>query len=235
MPIRRFSIAVIALVAVVAFPNEGRASFWDYIWEMSGPQMFQLVSFSYPIAFKVRPKECEVPGATCPEVGGRVFSRKAFFLDDAPLHPPKDKKDKLLHLADRQGPRFWLVVETSAYTSTGKNSGQDEYEFGQTFMVAAEPLFEYRAAASKSESVTFYVGAGPSYQYLFGNDFEHYDKFGLKFRPIGIIIARHLDLGYNVRVYPHGFTPDEFGHGERRENYDRPAETTWGFSVGILW
>jgi hypothetical protein len=40
-------------------------------------------------------------------------------------------------------------------------------------------------------------------------------------------------LGLKFRIYPNGFTDDEFGFGPR-QNFNRPAEFTWGGTISYL-
>ena len=62
-----------------------------------------------------------------------------------------------------------------------------------------------------------------SYDFLFGQDFSAFDKFGFKFQPIGFRYY-NLTVAYNLRTYHNGFTPDEFGVGDRQHDVNRPFE-----------
>ena len=54
------------------------------------------------------------------------------------------------------------------------------------------------------------------------------------FSHVGITVGR-FNAAYNVRIYPNGFTGDEFGFGPRLPDLDRGRETLNGFSVGYLF
>jgi hypothetical protein len=230
---RGLAVGLLAFVALIGFPREGQASFWDYIWEMSGPAMFQLVSLEYRTPLMRRPAACADRSQPCLIGSDRKRLFSGVYLVDFPITPKDTSRSMLLQITSSGAPRLWLSTDVTAYTSATKDSGDNEYDFFKNWMVAVEPLVKYRLGdAGKWRE--YYVGAGASYQYLFGENFEPFDKFGLKFRA-GVLVKRHLDIGFNFRVYPNGFTPDEFGHGERIEDMNRDVERTYGFSFGWLF
>jgi len=206
----------VTLLVLFAFPGTGHASIIDWIWSMSGPQLFGVVLHC---EYDVQNNQSECRGLDLPPFVGK--------------------------LAPRQDRRVWLSLDTGLYTSTGRDSGGVNFKKFKNNMVAFEPMLEYRSytSADPDKRVTYSHGLiGISWQYLFGNH-PGFDKFALKFRPFGITINHKLNFTYNLRLYPHGFTPDEFAATDpttglpfpRLNNVDRPAEVVHGFSVGYLW
>jgi hypothetical protein len=60
-----------------------------------------------------------------------------------------------------------------------------------------------------------------------------FDKFGYKFTPVDVAYKR-IAVAFEIRLYPNGFTDDEFGLGPR-VTFDRPYETTYGFRVSLAF
>ena len=52
--------------------------------------------------------------------------------------------------------------------------------------------------------------------------------------PVEVEFRRRLAVGFKVRIYPNGFTDDEFGFGPRLD-FNRPAEITYGASVSYIF
>jgi hypothetical protein len=127
----------------------------------------------------------------------------------------------------------WLSLEGGFYASTGRNSDDGvSYRAFDVGMLTFEPLVEWRWRGTGVRS-----GVGVGYNFLFGmrRDFDKFDKFNIKFRVIAVE-SPTAHLAVNLRIYPRGFTSDEFGFGDRVD-IDRPAEAVIGFSVGFrkLW
>jgi hypothetical protein len=57
----------------------------------------------------------------------------------------------------------------------------------------------------------------------------------VKFRPVGVTINKKWNMSYTLRIYPNGFTADEFGLLPRNEDLDRTFEAVHGFSLGYVW
>jgi hypothetical protein len=123
-----------------------------------------------------------------------------------------------------------LTLDANAYTSTGKSSGTHHYGWGRNGMVAVEPMLEARSCCTDEGGFSVHHGVGLSYNFLFGQHFSRFNKLGVKITPIGITFKK-FSAAYNVRVYPHGFTADEFGFGPRLFDLSRGRETLHGFSV----
>jgi hypothetical protein len=103
-------------------------------------------------------------------------------------------------------------------------------------MIAFEPMLEMRSYSSRDKVVDYHHGLiGISWDLLYGADHSSFDKFGLKFRPIGITIKKKWNMSYTLRLYPNGFTNDEFGIGDPVPNANRDAEVLHGFTFGYVW
>jgi hypothetical protein len=126
--------------------------------------------------------------------------------------------------------RAWFSLEAGLYSTTGRDTN-NVYDAFTVHMLAVEPTVEVRSI--RSNDIRLYHGAGLTYNVLFGRDFQRFDKAGVKLRPIGVSY-RQWDFAYNLRLYPRGFTSDEFGFGPRVDG-DRPFEAVHGFSVGYSW
>ncbi len=61
----------------------------------------------------------------------------------------------------------------------------------------------------------------------FGSGFNTFDKFGLKFKPIGVTFNKRFNAAFTMRWYPNGFTGDEFGIGPRQD-FNRDGEMLYG-------
>jgi len=130
------------------------------------------------------------------------------------------------------GSRFRFSLETGVYFSLGKDSGPLDFEFGKTWMATFDPMIELVTRDRAGENYSIYHGIlGLSYNYLVGTEFEAFTNVAFKLRPIGIRYKR-MNFEYNLRVYPNGFTADEFGKLPVVIDDNKP-EATHGFSVGI--
>jgi hypothetical protein len=206
---RRLAISCAVICASLISPRQARAGLADIIWEMSGPQM---------IGAMVR---CRVP------LGG-----DATVCDVAAVKSGLDATG---------GPRFWLSFEAGAFVSTGRNSDGIDYKFGRIGMLAVEPMLEFvgtgnlAAAYQKgARAGAVYFGVGPLINhFIVKGPTPSFTKTGIKFRPIAIAFSGWA-LEYNVRLYPDGFTSDEFGFGARRD-IDRPFEAVQTISISVPW
>jgi len=201
----RRHIVVVGIVAGIALaaPPSARASWWDIVWQMSGPQMMGPVL------------HCEYDFGS-----GETECRALDLIFYGELAP-------------RQQRKIWLSLDTGIYFSTGKNSEGESFEAFDVWMVPFEPMLEIQSAGGTDWSLSHGL-AGLSYMHFFGKDFSAFDNVGVKFRPIGVRIQK-ITLSWNVRFFPNGFTPDQFGVGPPPPVVDRRAEAVHGFSVGFLW
>ena len=199
---RRTMAAAVFLLAMLAAPRRSEAGLLDFIWEMSGPQMLG-------------------PGIMCmiatPEDG--CFGKSAVTVNRAALTSTSRQK--------QHGPYLFLHGDWTF--STGKDAGQVQFDFFETHRLAFAPQVMFRSGSARN--VGFFHGGGGSYEVLFGSGFDTFDKFGFVVTPVEAVFE-HVSVAFRMRIYPNGFTPDEFGQGPRHD-YDRPLERTYGFSLSL--
>lgn len=199
---RALSVTVVLLGILLIRPGDARAGLMDFIWDMSGPQMVGVVL------------RCRVP------LGGGTaqceFVEKKVGIQEGQTDVMK-------------GPRVWFNVEGAIYTSTGKNEGTTDFRAFRTHMLGFDPIVEY--AWVSNDRVRVFTGAGVTLQFLVGDGFNRFGKAGFKVRPIGVELGDHVELAFNVRLYPDGFGADQFGFGLPPTG-DRPFERTFGFTAG---
>ncbi|MFN7980992.1 MAG: hypothetical protein U0Q11_03965 [Vicinamibacterales bacterium] len=100
-------------------------------------------------------------------------------------------------------------------------------------MLAFEPSVSVRSV--ENEKVRVHHGVGPTFDYFFGPKFDSFSNVGVRVTPIEVVFPRHnFSLAATVRLYPNGFTDDQFGFGVR-QNYDRPFEAVYGLSAGFTF
>jgi hypothetical protein len=196
---------VLAWFGLLALPSAGHASIIDWIWTMSGPQMVGLVLHcEYDIQNNI---------SECRGLDYRFAGK----------------------LSPRQERRVWLSIDTGFYVSTGYDSETTEYSWFKQQMIAFEPILEMRSYSSRDGLVDYHHGLiGISWDLLTGSGHDPFDKFGLKFRPVGITIKKKWNMSYTLRLYPNGFSPDEFD-GPSVPNLNRPKEVLHGFTFGVIW
>ena len=211
-----------ALIALLAFPSAGHANIIDWIWSMSGPQMASFFVL-----------HCELDW----ERNKGHFSA----LDASHQHPWTLSECRVYdwrvlgNLRSRTQRKSWLSIDTAAYTSTSKGSSGFDFNAFDHSMVVVEPIFEVRSFTTKNWMFNHGV-IGASYQILAGTDHSTFDKFAIKFRPIAVTYKKKVNGSFNMRWYPNGFTPDEFGAVTPRiDDLERRSEMVWGFSFGVLW
>ena len=202
--LRRIAILGMIVFALLGVPRSSDAGLIEIIWEMSGPQMIGSgVSCLY--SFRLQKQECRI--------GGMFFK--------PPLEQPKNP----------HGP--FLVLGGSGLVSTSKDSDTQEYGWFDANMVAFEPgVIVFSKLESSASNVRIGHGAGVTYGLLFGDKFRRFDKFGFSIVPIEVSYKKII-VAAKIRIYPNGFTDDEFGFGPRLD-FDRPAEATYGFSFSYI-
>ena len=129
----------------------------------------------------------------------------------------------------RQARVFWVRLQGGAYWSTGKDSPTRDYEKFDVKMVAFEPTLEIRSY--QRGRITLHHGViGASYLYLWGKGLDGFDKAAIKVVPLTAILGPWI-LSYNFRVFPDGFTADEFDNTlPRLKKINRPKEVVLGIS-----
>jgi hypothetical protein len=123
----------------------------------------------------------------------------------------------------------FLMLGGSILASTGKNSATQPYRWGEIWMLALEPGVAMR---SYDKAIQVHHSVGISYDVLFGRDIRRFDKFAFTITPLDVAFKR-VALGMKLRIYPNGFTDDEFKPGPR-VNTNRPTETTLGFTFSLI-
>lgn len=198
---RRLWTVAGVLVAIMFVPRPASAYF-DWIWQMSGPQMIGITG-ECRVGLQGRLEDCEIAGA---ETAG------PFSLD-----PPKR----------------WLALSGGLYFSTGKNAENTDFEAGDEFMLAFDPMFEFITAegGAGDGKVSLYHGIGATVNFLTGPDFDAFFNGGFKFRPVGLMIGDRFNVSYTLRVYPRGFTAEDFGKAP--SSPDNDWEAVHGFTFGV--
>jgi hypothetical protein len=194
------------LFAILVVPNTSHASIIDWIWSMSGPQMVGVVLHC---EYDIQNNKSECRG-----------------LDYRFAGQVKPRSER----------RFWLSIDTGFYTGTGKDSDGHSFRPFKDNMIAWEPIFEMRSYTSLDGKVVYNHGLiGISWDLLLSPNYPSFDKFGLKFRPVAVTINKKWNMSYTLRLYPNGFTSDEFGIGPPVVNPNREAEVLHGFTIGYIW
>jgi hypothetical protein len=216
---RRISLAGIVLAAVLASPQLASASIIDFIWEMSGPQMIGVPIYC-DIDLRTDEKECRIGGIRLPSPKLTTVEKAA-----------REREDYRAFRATRT---FWLSMQGGVFASTTKDSDMSEFEAWKVQMLSWEPMLGYRSFSSASERFVIDHGlAGVSYFILFGSDFKRFHNVGFKFTPIGVTY-RWVNVSYNVRLFPSGFTSEQF-NVDGSSTTHRGREILTGFSVGFLF
>ena len=139
-----------------------------------------------------------------------------------------------LALTQPKAPKVLISLGGAVFGSTGKDSDTQGYDWGEVWMLALEPgvFVRSRQYVEGSRAPQLSHGAGISYDLLFGRDFKRFDKFAFTITPIDLA-WKHVAVGVKLRLYPNGFTDDEFKPGPRI-NQNRPFESTLGFSFSYI-
>jgi hypothetical protein len=189
----------VLLVALLAVPRPSEGGLIEFIWELSGPQMLGL-------------------GAGCAfDLAEEEFDWR-FCRATLPLRT-------LRTTGDKTRPLLFLGGEYAF--STWKNAGDVDYALFKIHRLAFTPELSYELVRGTPTCPGIYAGAGITWERFFGADFKPFDKFGLTLTPLELILRQKYSVAIKIRVYPNGFTPDEFGFGPRLD-YDRPTEVAFG-------
>jgi hypothetical protein len=200
---RRIAVVGSLLIALVGIPRPSEAGLLELIWEMSGPQMLGL---GYGCMFSLRDGSLE----QC-RVGTNPIMQES-------------------HTAMKKGP--FLALGASIMGSTGKNSATQHYHWGEIWMLALQPGVAFRSYDNAECAIQVHHGVGVEYEVLFGGDIRTFDKFAFTVTPVDVSFRR-VAFGIKLRMYPNGFTDDEFKPGPPIE-MNRPFETTVGFTFSLI-
>jgi hypothetical protein len=217
---QRIGIALLTFL-VCLVPQVASAGLGELIWEMSGPQ-FAGANIRCRTQFNVWKPKCYVSPAVLVAFEG-----------------------------DKRVPRIltWLSIEGGVYVSTGKNNTEDgtefDYRFASVAMFGLEPMVEFVSPLEKilpflpdgdieKEGLTFYHGVGYMLDGFVLNNPGPFAMDGVKLRVIGVSYRKY-EFDFNLRVYRHGSTPDQFGFGPPLGDVDRPSETSLSFGFSVPW
>ena len=208
MAAKRVTAFLLFLGVLFVTPRPSEAALVDFIWGLSGPQ---LIGAGFGCRFNSAGDLTFCPGYTRPKSPD----------------------------SGREGPfsRVNFTAAASAFVSTGRDSESGvDYRAFDIGAVALEPNVSF-ASARTASGVRVFHNIGLTYDVFFGlrRDFDTFQKLGVKVTPLEVIF--HDDravFAFNLRLYPDGFTDDEFGVGPRLD-YDRPFETVIGFSLGYTF
>jgi hypothetical protein len=200
----------VVLLMLLAFPHQARADFFDFIWEMSGWQAYGAVIL-----------HCKTDLA-----GGGTECR---LLDWKRLTPP---------IAERNQRKAWLAFNGTVYTSSGKDAEGNNYKKLENHMVALDPLIEVQVLRAFLGLTPYHGVFGGSFNFMVGRDYRRFFNAGLKFKPFGAtfrLFSLRGDAAYTFRLYPDGFSRDEFGFAPSPPGVDDSWERVHGFSFGLGW
>jgi hypothetical protein len=133
--------------------------------------------------------------------------------------------------ATEKGPFF--VLGGSILASTGRDSDTQSYDWGEIWMVALQPGVAVRSYENATKTVQVHHAVGVEYDVLFGRDIRRFDKFAMTVTLVDVSYKK-VTAGLKYRLYPNGFTDDEFKPGPR-ESMDRPFEAVLGFTFGVIF
>jgi hypothetical protein len=205
--LRRITCAGIFVFALVGLPGLANAGIIEFIWKMSGPQFIGAgLGCTFNPDFALH--NCRLGGTAALEIERQRAS---------------DQRAR--------GPYLFLGGEAQFSTGLNDADGSD-YKVGQIWRAAVTPGVSYRAWEVRGRPI--YVGAGLSWDLLFGKDFSAFDKFAISVVPAEVLLAPKHALAFKLRIYPNAYTSDEFGFGPRQD-YNRPWEVAWGFSYSYLF
>ena len=222
---RRIAIVGTLLVALLAAPRRSEAGLLDIIWDMSGPQMLGL-SFGCLIA----------PGA---KTKAEKFEQCR--AGEIPTVMRVSANPDTSTTADTDRPKTFIGFSAGIYGSTGVDSPTQEYKWWEIGMVELGTGLSFRSFNPPDNHVRVNHGFGVVYERLFGRGIEGFNngaihpfnKFAFTITPIDVTINDKVAVGIKLRLYPEGFTDDQFKAGLPPAE-DRPFETTVSFTFSII-
>jgi hypothetical protein len=212
--LRRTACAGFFVMALLGMPRPGEAGLIEFIWKMSGPQFLGLGA-GCTFDTKLVRQNCKL--------GTAAFK----------LQQERDRR-RFANLREQtfRGPFIFVGGELQFSTGLNDADGTD-YKVGQIWRGALTPALSFWAFDVKQTPI--YVGAGVSWDLLFGKDFSAFDKFAITVTPAEALLGRSKkhSVALKLRIYPNAYTSDEFGFGPRRD-YNRPTEVAFGFSYSYF-
>ncbi len=210
---RRIVAIGAVLVVLLCVPRASDAGILDFIWEMSGPQMLGLNHSCLYSPKDQKWVQCRVGD----------FLKKPLTV--------KRRAD-----IESKGPYFGFTA--GIYGSTGVDSATQKYIWGEIWMVELGGVVAVRSYqgggldinGQDGKDVQVHHGVGVAYERFFGgrtkNPAGHIDgfnKFAITITPVDVTVKKFA-FGVKMRLYPDGFSDDQFKKGLPRG--DRPFETT---------
>ena len=186
----RRGLAGIVFAIMLAAPRAASAGIIDFIWEMSGPQLW-----GFPV-------ECDL------DLRSREYaSSQDYECRIAEWHVSGERR---FRTAEQR--RIWLAIGGGFYTTFGKDSTMRPFEKFKVGVVNYEPMVHLRSFQTPGTGTfAFEHGViGMSHFLIVGKGFKRFDNVGLKFMPLQVRYKR-VALGYTMRVFPKGFTAAQFG------------------------
>ena len=219
--VRKFVVMGALFLAMLGTPRTSEAGLFDFIWEMSGPQM---IGAGFGCLFtrkEAKREECRIGGVP---PGPTVTSNEA-----RAARKPGEQRNKLFFSLN--GGYYLSTGHDSTEKTADNTEVKNGYDWQDVQMLAGTAGIAYRSMGHSAESNwRIHHGVGGTYNFLFGRHFQAFDKAGLTFAPIDVAYKR-ISVGFTARLYPNGFTRDEFGLAPR-VTYDRKREWVYGFNVG---
>jgi|SoiMethySBSTD1v2_1073268.scaffolds.fasta_scaffold613448_2 hypothetical protein len=212
----RLWMAGCVVALLLGFPRTGSAGLWDFIVEMSGPRMYG-ISGDCRLLLDGTWDSCKVTvPATLQE-----FAVK-----------------------ERPNTRWWIAFGAGYYFSVAKTINGHDFDYFDVNMLTVEPMLEIQSRTSQVDysnvRLQVYHGVlGLSYNLIFvKGDPPTFSNAAFKFRPVGVVVpigrTWGFDASYNLRLYPSGFTAEDFGVGPSSPD-DGGWEVVNGFEFGIRW
>jgi len=215
---RRIAIVGTLLVALLAAPRRSEAGLLDIIWDMSGPQM---IGFAHACLYSLN---------------NHKFEQCRFGENPTAQYPAKRAA------ADKPKNPF-LGFSAGIYGSTGVDSGTQPYkwfEIGMLELTTGLAFKSYETGGPDNDDVRVYHGFGVAYERFFGRgikDFNNgaiqgFNKVAITVTPVDVTLNK-VAFGLKMRVYPQGFTDDDFKAGLPPAD-NHPFETTVGFTFSYI-
>jgi hypothetical protein len=230
------SIAAFAtlVLVILGVPRAGEAGILDFIWEMSGPQM---LGYSHGCLYSFTAKKwVECRAGQVPIVLNTVKGKQ---------ENAKPTQERTSEPPTQDHGLMW-GFNAAILTSTARDSRTQSYRWFEITMVEVGTgvAFEsYRCTCSpdpKSEpEVRVRHGVGVFYEGFLGQRtkdnngaIDGFHNWGVSVTPVDVTLKR-VAVGVKLRLYPHGFSDDQFKAGLPVTS-DRPFETTLGFTFSLI-
>jgi len=215
---RRIAVVGTLLIALLGAPRPSEAGLLEIIWEMSGPQM---LGAAFGCLYSVSTKKFE----QC-----RIGENPTTQYISKEADPTK-----------RKGP--FIGFSAGIYGSTSEDSPTQKFKWWEIGMVELGTGLSFRSyetGGPNNDDVRVHHGFGVVYERLFGRGIEGFNngairpfnKFAFTVTPIDITLKK-VAVGIKLRLYPEGFTDDQFKAGLPPTD-DRPFETTVAFTFSLI-